>query len=199
LPEEIFENCAALGQLNLSDNTLTGPLPEALAMLSELRQLHLGTNQFTGMLPVDLLLALGKPGNLRLLDLSNNALVVNAFEANLLTNGLPAGCELRLDPPDAEPDAKLPPRKPAEEKVDAFLDGLDNLPQAPLAKANQASAGEWKEAEANAEASPGEGKESAEAWNGGDWAEGWDEDSGAQYWYSEATGETVWEDPNAGL
>jgi Leucine-rich repeat (LRR) protein len=93
-------------QLNLSDNTLTGPLPEALSLLTQLRQMHLGTNQFTGMLPVNVLGALGKPGNLRLLDLSDNALVVTDYEATLLTAKLPTGCEINLDPTSDPAEAK---------------------------------------------------------------------------------------------
>ena len=207
LPEEIFESCAALVQLNLSDNTLTGPVPEGLALLAQLRALHLGTNQFTGLLPVDVLLALGRPGTLRQLDLSNNALVVHAFEANLLTAGLPGGCALSFDPPDdAAAEAKLAPSQAAAAEVD-FLDGLNALPQTPrAAEAKAGSAGEGKAAEATAEERAGEGQEEPDeawaegaAWGGGDWAEGWDDESGAPYWYSEATGESVWEDPNVGL
>ena len=40
-----------LKELNLSGNLLTGEIPEAIALLSELRTLALSSNQLTGLVP----------------------------------------------------------------------------------------------------------------------------------------------------
>lgn len=57
-------------RLALPKNGLSGELPEALGVLTDLRELHLGDNELTGHLPS----ALGTLTELRSLELSFNSL-----------------------------------------------------------------------------------------------------------------------------
>uniref|UniRef100_A0A7N0SZR3 Protein kinase domain-containing protein n=1 Tax=Kalanchoe fedtschenkoi TaxID=63787 RepID=A0A7N0SZR3_KALFE len=69
IPDEIG-NCTALQMLNLSNNTLGGTLPNSLSSLSRLQVLDVSSNQITGQIPEGL-------GNLHMvnrLDLSKNLL-----------------------------------------------------------------------------------------------------------------------------
>ncbi|KAI4375833.1 hypothetical protein MLD38_013654 [Melastoma candidum] len=59
-----------LGQINLSGNRLSGPLPLSLANFSSVQKLLLGSNQFSGSIPP----AIGELGQLVKLDFSQNSL-----------------------------------------------------------------------------------------------------------------------------
>ena len=56
--------------LDLSDNDLAGPIPEALGQLDSLKVLNLSSNRLTGPIPE----TLGQLENLQVLDLYNNEL-----------------------------------------------------------------------------------------------------------------------------
>jgi Leucine-rich repeat (LRR) protein len=60
--------CVALQYLNLAANQLTGPVPETVGELGNLRDLRLGDNRLTGPLPRDLT----RLANLRTLSLRSN-------------------------------------------------------------------------------------------------------------------------------
>ena len=63
--------------LDLSDNQLTGTIPEALGQLDSLQSLNLARNALTGAIPE----ALGQLNNLQVLDLSDNQLTGTIPEA----------------------------------------------------------------------------------------------------------------------
>ena len=190
---QMFEGLTGLVQLNLSDNALTGPVPEDISQLTNLRVLKLTTNQFSGLLPVKVLANLRH--NLRTLSLENNALVVTSGEAELLKRSLPHYVVLHLDPPDPhlkkfDDEAEAGPtaadaRHEEEQRLLATLgEQQEQGPPAPVGEEGKA-----------AEEREGEDKESGGGGSGsGGWAEAWDEE-GYQYWYNDATGESTYENP----
>ena len=195
MPEEVFEATTQLVQLALSDNQLSGPIPESTVNLAQLRTMKLGANQLTGMLPVEVLSSLAK--NLRELDLSNNPKLVCApEEVELLRKEFPSYVSISIDPPSAKKKDEKKSRRVQEKEIDPDLVFDD-----PLECVAEEKAGVELEVEAQAKDSYGAAAEEswdakAEASSGAtDWVEGWDDDSQASYWYSESTGETVWVDP----
>jgi len=102
IEDATLEHMTSLVLLNMSKNGFTGPVPEALSFLTDLRSLQLNGNQLTGMLPVDTLGNLTK--SLRLLDLSQNALVVPAAEVELLKSKFPEHFKVVVDSESSLPD-----------------------------------------------------------------------------------------------
>ncbi|KAK8949549.1 Leucine-rich repeat receptor-like serine/threonine-protein kinase BAM3 [Platanthera zijinensis] len=68
ISDEPWQNPGMLGQLNLSDNRLSGPLPPSFGNFLALQSLLLGRNQFAGVIPPQL----GKLKHLLKIDLSFN-------------------------------------------------------------------------------------------------------------------------------
>lgn len=80
LPQNTIFN-AAIQELNLANNSLTGSLPGEIRFLQNLKVLNLSTNQFTGV-PAEI----GQLRNLEVLDLSNSQITGLPNELGNLEN-----------------------------------------------------------------------------------------------------------------
>ncbi len=80
LPPNTFFN-AAIQELNLANNALTGSLPGEIRFLQNLKVLNMSNNQFTGV-PAEI----GQLQNLEVLDLSNNKITGLPNELGNLKN-----------------------------------------------------------------------------------------------------------------
>ena len=80
LPQNTFFN-AAIQELNLANNSLTGSLPGEIRFLKNLKVLNLSNNQFTEI-PAEI----GQLRNLEVLDLSNNQITGLPNELGNLEN-----------------------------------------------------------------------------------------------------------------
>ncbi|WOL08372.1 hypothetical protein Cni_G17125 [Canna indica] len=78
-----FDSCNALSHLDLSQNNLVGPLPDALAKLPNLTYLDLTGNNFSGAIP----LSFGRFPHIQTLSLVSNLLdsTIPSFLGNLIT------------------------------------------------------------------------------------------------------------------
>jgi hypothetical protein len=74
LPDQLDQYHPQLTDLNFDYNSMTGPLPDSLGRLSQLRSLQLQDNAFTGPLPISLanLTALGE------------CFIISSFDAHVL-------------------------------------------------------------------------------------------------------------------
>ena len=80
IPQDIFKR-TDLGELDLSQNSLTGSIPAEIRFLSKLEVLDLSNNAMAG-LPAEI----GQLTRLKTLDLSNNQLTGLPLELGQLTN-----------------------------------------------------------------------------------------------------------------
>ncbi|KAM1315708.1 hypothetical protein ACFX15_018726 [Malus domestica] len=69
IPVSLMDSCAELVELDLSANSLSGSVPDALSSCSSLESLDISTNNFSGELPVEILMKLT---NLKAVSLSFN-------------------------------------------------------------------------------------------------------------------------------